>query len=153
MWSNIDTFEINVKRSEIHCICRIKSIGHCQLRHRVALNPRCRLRRAPIYQGVLLRRRCYWHTTLLLLLGDDCYDYYHQTSNISPPNPKTYMFPFSPCSCLCPIHWSRLLSRKWRCSWSSSNYIWVINSFMTYWGAAYIRCLRILLSGVFVDPI
>ena len=35
------------------------------------------------------------------------------------------------CSCLCPIYWSQVLSREWRCSWSSadrrcSNYIWVI---------------------------
>ena len=35
------------------------------------------------------------------------------------------------CSCLCPIHWSQVLSQEWRCSWSSpdrrcSNYIWVI---------------------------
>ena len=39
------------------------------------------------------------------------------------------------CSCLCPIHWSQVLSREWRCSWSSadrqcSNYIWVINNFI-----------------------
>ena len=35
-------------------------------------------------------------------------------------------------------------SREWRCSWSSadkrcSNYIWVIDNFIVYWGAAYIR--------------
>ena len=37
------------------------------------------------------------------------------------------------CSCLCPIHWSQVLSWEWRCSWSStdrwfSNHIWVINN-------------------------
>ena len=37
----------------------------------------------------------------------------------------------SSCSCLCPIHWSPVLNREWRCSWSSadrrcSKYIWVI---------------------------
>ena len=42
----------------------------------------------------------------------------------------------STCNCLCPIYWSQVLSREWRCSWSSadrrcSNYIWVINKFMT----------------------
>ena len=41
------------------------------------------------------------------------------------------MFLVSSCSCLCPIHWSQVLSWKWRCSWSGadrwcSNYIWVI---------------------------
>ena len=24
-------------------------------------------------------------------------------------------------SCLCPVHWSQLLSPEWRCSWSSAN--------------------------------
>ena len=42
-----------------------------------------------------------------------------------------------PLSCLWPIHWSQVLSWEWRCSWSSadrwcSNYIWVINNFITY---------------------
>ena len=37
-----------------------------------------------------------------------------------------------------------MLSREWRCSWSSadrrcSNYIWVINNFIAYQGASYIR--------------
>ena len=50
----------------------------------------------------------------------------------------------SSCSCLCPIHWSQVLSWQWRCSWSSadrrcSNYIWVINNFSAYKGASYIR--------------
>ena len=40
------------------------------------------------------------------------------------------MFLVSSCSCLCPIHWIQMLSREWRCCWSSvdrrcSNYIWV----------------------------
>ena len=52
----------------------------------------------------------------------------------------------SSCSCLCPIHWSQVLSRGWRCSWSStdrwcSNYIWVINRLVAYQGAPYIRGL------------
>ena len=52
------------------------------------------------------------------------------------------------CSCLCPIHWSQALSWEWRCSWSSadrrcSNYIWVINNFITYEGATYIRGLTV----------
>ena len=40
------------------------------------------------------------------------------------------MFIVSSCMCLCPIHWSHVLIREWRCSRSSadrwcSNYIWV----------------------------
>ena len=50
----------------------------------------------------------------------------------------------SSCSCLCAIHWDQVLSREWRCSWSSanrrcSNYIWVIENFVAYQGASYIR--------------
>ena len=53
-----------------------------------------------------------------------------------------------PCSCLCAIYWSQVLSPEWRCSWSSaerwcSNYIWVVNSFVAYWGALYIRDLTV----------
>ena len=31
------------------------------------------------------------------------------------------MPPVSSCNCLCPIHWSQVLSREWRCSWSSAD--------------------------------
>ena len=41
-------------------------------------------------------------------------------------------------NCLCPIHWSQLLCREWRCSWSSagrrcSNYICMINTRKAYY--------------------
>ena len=54
----------------------------------------------------------------------------------------------SSCSCLCPIHCNQGLSQEWRCSWSStdcwcSNYIWVINDYIAYKGAAYIRVLTV----------
>ena len=54
------------------------------------------------------------------------------------------MFLVSSCSCLRSINWSHVLSWEWRCSWSSadrrcSNYIWVINNFIAYKGAIYIR--------------
>ena len=54
------------------------------------------------------------------------------------------------CSCVFPIHWSLVLSREWRCSWSSavrwcSNYIWVIANFISYYGAAYIRGLTVIV--------
>ena len=53
------------------------------------------------------------------------------------PNPKTEMFLIASCSCYCPIHWSQVLSREWRCSWSSadrrcSNHIWVITNLIAY---------------------
>ena len=62
---------------------------------------------------------------------------YRHISNIGAPNLKFSMFFVSSCSCLCPIHWSQVLSWEWRCSWSSadrrcSNYIWVINNFIAY---------------------
>ena len=42
-----------------------------------------------------------------------------------------------------------MLSRAWRCSWSSadrqcSNYIWVIDSFIAYWSASYIRGFTVI---------
>ena len=46
---------------------------------------------------------------------------YHKISNISTPNHKTSMILVSSCSCLCPIHWSQLLSWGRRCSWSSAD--------------------------------
>ena len=43
-------------------------------------------------------------------------------------------------------HWSQVWSPEWRCNWSSanrrcSNYIWVINYFIAYYSASYIRGL------------
>ena len=51
------------------------------------------------------------------------------------------------CRCLCPIHWSYVLSREWS-SWSSanrrcSNYIWVISNYIAYQGVTYIRVLTV----------
>ena len=31
------------------------------------------------------------------------------------------MFLVSSCSCLCPIHWSHVLRREWKCSWSGTD--------------------------------
>ena len=58
------------------------------------------------------------------------------------------MFLISSCNCLCPIHWSHVLSQEWRCSWSSadrqcSNYICVINNFITS-DVSYIRGLMVV---------
>ena len=54
----------------------------------------------------------------------------------------------SSCSCLCPIHLSQVLSREWRCSWSSAdrrccNCILVINNLIAYGSAPYIRDLTV----------
>ena len=59
------------------------------------------------------------------------------------------MFLVSFSSCLCAIYWNQVLGREWRCSWSSadrrcSNYIWVINNYIAYWGASYIWGLTVL---------
>ena len=73
---------------------------------------------------------------------------YRETSNISGTKSQNKMFFISSCSCLCPILWSQVLSREWRCSWSNadrrcSNYIWVINNLIALEGASYIRCLTV----------
>ena len=57
------------------------------------------------------------------------------------------MFLVQSCSCLRPIHWSHVSIGKWKCSWSSterrcSNYIWVINNVIAYYGVTYIRGLK-----------
>ena len=54
----------------------------------------------------------------------------------------------SSCNCLCPIHWSQVLSREWICSWSSadrrcSNYTLVIANSISFWGASCIRGLTV----------
>ena len=65
------------------------------------------------------------------------------------------MFLVSSHSCLCPIQWRHLLSREWRCSWSSadrrcSNCIWVIDNFIVYKGAIYIRDLTVIGTTILV---
>ena len=71
------------------------------------------------------------HTTYLILNGELCDAYWvplnqHKLQQI----PKLIFFILS-CRCLWPSHWSQVLSREWRCSWSSAN-IWVINNFIAY---------------------
>ena len=68
------------------------------------------------------------------------------------------MFLVSSCSCLCPIHWSQVLSREWRCSWSSAdrrccNYIWVINNCIAYYRVRVILEVHsITIDVFFVSP-
>ena len=57
------------------------------------------------------------------------------------------------CSCLRPIHWSQVSSREWRFSWSSayrrcSNYICVVNKFIAYYVATYIRGLTVIIDKI-----
>ena len=69
------------------------------------------------------------------------------------------MFLVSSRTCLCTIHWTQVLNREWRCSWSSadrrcSNYIWVINNFIAYLkGATYIRGLKVHVITIYVTHI
>ena len=63
------------------------------------------------------------------------------------------MFLVSSCSCICPTHWSQVLSREWRCSWSKvgrrwSKYTWMINNFIVYQGAIYIRGKILFVTGM-----
>ena len=60
------------------------------------------------------------------------------------------MFLVSSYSCLCPIHWSQVLSREWRFSFSNadrrcSNYIWVINNFIAYLATTNITGLTVFI--------
>ena len=60
------------------------------------------------------------------------------------------MFFISSCSCLCAVYQSQVLSWERKCNWSSadgrcSNYIWVINSFIAFKFATYIRGLMVSL--------
>ena len=78
----------------------------------------------------------WWFETPSRPLWRHCNDssVYRPSSRI---NPKTWMFPVSCCSCLCPINWSQVLRREWKCSCSSADrqcpkYIWVINNLIAY---------------------
>ena len=71
---------------------------------------------------------------------------YRKASSINRTKYQHLIFPVSSCNCICPIDLSQVLSRQWRCSWSRverrcCNYILVINNYITYCGAAYIRGL------------
>ena len=62
---------------------------------------------------------------------------YRKTSNIRRTNQKASMILISSWSRFWPILWSQVLSREWRCCWSSadrrcSNYIWVIDNLIAY---------------------
>ena len=86
---------------------------------------------------------CALSVTMSLIWGtlyyskSKCYEKFRQTSNIRRTKTQRQIFLVSPCSCLCAIHWSQVLSREWRCSWSSAyrrcpNYSCVINNYIAY---------------------
>ena len=63
------------------------------------------------------------------------------------------MFLALSCSLVCPIHWSQVLSREWRCNWSNtdrrcSSYIWVIIKLIAYQSTTCIRGLVVVVSAV-----
>ena len=63
---------------------------------------------------------------------------YRQTSKISRTKSRNKDFSRLVFQLSLPIHWSQVLSREWRCSWSSAdrqccNYIWVIYNFIAYY--------------------
>ena len=67
-------------------------------------------------------------------------------------NPQIEMFLLWSSSCLCALHWSQVLSRKWRCSRSSadrrcSKYIWVINNCIAFSCAPFIRGLMVIVRN------
>ena len=79
----------------------------------------------------LLWKDYQWHDKTLSMVD------YRKAFCISHTEFKNSNVSLSSCSCLCPIHWSQMLSQVWRCSWSSadrrcSNYIWEINKFIAY---------------------
>ena len=83
------------------------------------------------YASALSRFRYNRHCTT----GNQFDKNYHQISDISRIKSQNLYVLLSSCKCLRPIHWRQVLSRKWRCSWSSTDrrcsiYIWLINKFI-----------------------
>ena len=79
---------------------------------------------SPVVQGAIFQRG--------LVIGNG---YTVKSLIQGAPNDKAKMILVLSCSWLCPLHWSQVLSREWRCSWSSadrqcSNYIWATNSLL-----------------------
>ena len=90
------------------------------------------------HKGPVMQKAFPYHDAILWQTTTIHNKTYRKISNISGTKiSKLWMFFTSSCSCLCPIQWSQVLSREWRCSWSSadrrySDYIWVINNFIAY---------------------
>ena len=77
---------------------------------------------------------------------------YHKISNISHTKSKNLNDSHLILQLSLPNPLNQVLSREWRCSWTSanrqcSNYIWMINNFIVYYRSTYIRDLTV----VFID--
>ena len=86
------------------------------------------------------------HPTVSLNLSySDCpVNYYYRKLRTKSPNLNVSSLGFQFA-----VYRSQVLSREWRCSWSSadrrcSNYIWVINNLIAYQSASYIRDLTVI---------
>ena len=96
-----------------------------------------------LYYNILQKQSCHsWpirdnSIASIHFVWTEPYKHGAQNRTFSNISRQTQMFLVSSCSCLCPIQWSQVLGREWRCSWSSadrrcSNYIWVIENFIGY---------------------
>ena len=88
-----------------------------------------------------------WQQALVYSVANEMIRY-RQIFNIRGTKSQNLIFFVSSCSYLWALYWSNVLSQEWRCRWSSagrrcSNYIWVINNFIAYWKAPYIRDLTV----------
>ena len=89
--------------------------------------------------------------TVYLLTIQRMVSMYHQLSMTRRTKTKSYIFLVLFCSCLCPIDWRQVLSREWRCSWSSA---WGLRKWVHYWKVTFLNafCLNyIFLSWVKFD--
>ena len=90
----------------------------------------------------------------VIILVDTCDVFIHSLQGCLPSNLqyKPHQIPKNKCfssrravRCLDPIHWTQMLSSEWRYNCTDrrcSNYIWVINNFIAYWGETCIRALK-----------
>ena len=82
---------------------------------------------------VILLGQFHWS----VMLGLSAHSVYRQASNIGCIKSQNRNISRIILQLPCPIHWCQVLSREWRCNWSSadrrcSNYIWVIHIFVAY---------------------
>ena len=71
------------------------------------------MEKPPYFRNLCIIIRMKWSMAL--------YGMYRATSNTSRTKSQNIMFLLSSCSSLGPIHGSWVLSREWRCSWSSAD--------------------------------
>ena len=84
---------------------------------------------------------------------DDWSEYYCQVSNIRRTKSQHLRFSYCLAAVFAESLESQMLSREWRCSWSStdrrcSNYIWVIDNFIAHKGVTYIRGFMVVYCQI-----